>query len=388
MSIDSTEDETNVLNQAIAVGARTLISNHNQYRQDPNESYSSMESCDDSQNKSLLEQAVQSGMQKGVKKKQTSQMSNSKSQKQNTSYQNDEMLLEEAINTGIKKTTGQSLKTESQALNIPKNVKSSTSVVVSESVTITNMGVEKLSMKLTTKERDINGYENAVFQHQHLQQQQQRQVEPNHQLNGSKMSNSTTSVHSLMYRSNEYPALKMSTYEFAENSCADSFMEMSNEFMTDKDTLDNTNALSDKHKDPDLMLRSVDRLTQQLVSTAEFLRQTDPNCLRTTRERKNSFSAHTWNEDSASFPSISVDAPNMIGSVNDEENTFNDIQSTSCQDNKRNEDKTSLNENNEIVDEVQCLSLKDTSLDGNEFKSIDTVRDISGNFLPFLIYKL
>ncbi|KAG5678151.1 hypothetical protein PVAND_007846 [Polypedilum vanderplanki] len=75
------------------------------------------------------------------------------------------------------------------------------------------------------------------------------------------------------------------------------------------------NKIEDKHKNPDLMLKSVDRLTQELVSTAEYLRK---NALDEVSEQKmsNSISNNTWN-DEISFPSISMTAP-MIGSTNDE----------------------------------------------------------------------
>lgn len=199
------EDETNILNQAIAAGTRTFSSHQTQYRNDPNDS-SSIDSCDDQQNRSLLEQAVQSGINKVMNTNQMSSASSSNNQTRKQERLNDEQLLEEVINTGICKTTGQS----SQPMNIPKNVKSPTSVALSE-----NTGVG-----------DTNAFENAVFQHQHHQQQQQQHrhhlAEPGHPSNGSKMAVSTHSVHSLMYRSNEYPALKLSAYEFSENSCSDS----------------------------------------------------------------------------------------------------------------------------------------------------------------------
>lgn len=335
LSIDSMEDETNILNQAIAAGARTLSSHQAQYRNDPNDSYSSLDSCDDQQNRSLLEQAVQSGINKVMNANQISHATSSskktfEASKNNGKHErlNDEQLLEEVVNTGICKTTGQSQRIEisSQPVNIPKNVKSPTSVALSE-----KPGVGK----------ETNAFENAVFQHQH--QQQHRLTEQGHHSSGS------NSVHSVMYRSNEYPALKLSAYEFSENSCADSYMEMSNEFMIDKGTLAENNFSDfDKRKNPDLMVASVDRLTKQLVDTAEYLRQTDPNCIR---ELKNISSTHTWNEDSASFPSISLDAP-MIGSVNDEDNTFNDIKSTCSQNKLPVDEPTPTNETREFTEKV------------------------------------
>ena len=94
----------------------------------------------------------------------------------------------------------------------------------------------------------------------------------------------------------------------------DSIMEVSNEFMIENEE-NIEQKIDDKHKNPDLMLKSVDRLTQELVSTAEYLRkntQTSENA----DKMSNSISNNTWN-DEISFPSISMSAP-MIGSTNDE----------------------------------------------------------------------
>lgn len=91
----------------------------------------------------------------------------------------------------------------------------------------------------------------------------------------------------------------------------DSIMDISNEFMIENEER-NEAKIEDKHKNPDLMLKSVDRLTQELVSTAEYLRKNaDIN-----DKMSNSISNDTWNDEN-SFPSISMSAP-MIGSTNDE----------------------------------------------------------------------
>jgi adenomatosis polyposis coli protein len=93
----------------------------------------------------------------------------------------------------------------------------------------------------------------------------------------------------------------------------DSIMDISNEFMIENEEKVDAK-IDDKHKNPDLMLKSVDRLTQELVSTAEYLRKNTNS--DNNEKMSNSISNNTWN-DEISFPSISMSAP-MIGSTNDE----------------------------------------------------------------------
>lgn len=168
----------------------------------------------------------------------------------------------------------------------------------------------------------------------------------------------------ILDQSNEYPALKLSNIDSIEDSLdanESSFeMDVSNEFLIEKNQNDelviseNSNSkqiIHDKHKDPDLMLKSVERLTQELVSTAEYLRTANSSISNNSRERElasqdfdnnsssvvyekksgaesNSNSNNTWNEDTCpndiSFPSVSVTAP-MIASLNDDETTISDM---------------------------------------------------------------
>ncbi|XP_011189136.2 uncharacterized protein LOC105216375 [Zeugodacus cucurbitae] len=92
---------------------------------------------------------------------------------------------------------------------------------------------------------------------------------------------------------------------------------------------------SQKHKDPDLMLKSVERLTLEFVSSAEQLRTNATNvaadCSTAEQQRVTSVgtsisigghsnSNNTWNEDTCpnddvSFPSVSVTAP-VVASLN------------------------------------------------------------------------
>lgn len=65
---------------------------------------------------------------------------------------------------------------------------------------------------------------------------------------------------------------------------------------------------NERHKDPDLMLKSVERLTLEFVTSAEQLRSSSNN-----NSHKNSSSNNTWNEhtcpNDVSFPSVSQTAP-------------------------------------------------------------------------------
>lgn len=373
LSIESADDEDNLLHQAISVGAKTLTKSL-QLRSDANDSYSSIDSCDslDHQSQSLLDQVVQSGISK-ITKKQTP----STSKKQNLPIRDrdrsDDELLQQAINTGITKTTGQTPKTSSQPVVISKNVMNSTTAPVLPSAIITGSDVEEIQ-KVQIK--GTNEFVNEVFHHQ-------QQIAAQ---NGSKMTASNASMQSLMYKSNEYPAFKLSEYEFNDITHTDSIMEISNEFMATNNT--DSCSFTDKRKNPDLMLKSVDRLTQELVATAEFLRQTDPNCIRIAKDRKGSSSNHTWNEDSVSFPSISIDIPNMNVSQIEDDNTFNDLKSSYSNNFCVIEEQTPTNEVRSFSEKVSGQKsfddniLKEASfeatlrydeIDGPE--SMDTVRN-------------
>lgn len=120
----------------------------------------------------------------------------------------------------------------------------------------------------------------------------------------------------LLEQSNEFPAHFNQTECLSDSQHSSSIdMEISNECL-----FDNSPMKMDKHKDPNLMLQSVERLTQELVSQAEFLRTA--NCLEDdeddvtiteTKSHIQSCSNDTWNDDThpnaVSFPSISQSAP-------------------------------------------------------------------------------
>lgn len=129
------------------------------------------------------------------------------------------------------------------------------------------------------------------------------------------------SSENLLETSNEYPALRISHLEFTEENSLNNSMDMdlSNEFLIDAADPSSNSQKIDKHKDPDLMLKSVERLTHELVSTAEYLRTNGSN-------NDDSNTNNTWNEDTCphdvSFPSISVTIP-MVESFDD--TTFSDV---------------------------------------------------------------
>lgn len=132
----------------------------------------------------------------------------------------------------------------------------------------------------------------------------------------------------LLERSNEYPAhlgQNESIYDSQHSSSVD--MEISNEFL-----FENVSSHKmDKHKDPNLMLQSVERLTHELVSTAEYLRTTNSmDDEITLTESKNTLSIlnDTWNENTnpnaIDFPKMSKNAP-VIASMQDNDTTFSEL---------------------------------------------------------------
>lgn len=81
---------------------------------------------------------------------------------------------------------------------------------------------------------------------------------------------------------------------------------------------------SEKHKDPDLMLKSVERLTMEFVTSAEQLRSSSHNH-SSSNSHKNNSSNNTWNESTCpndvSFPSVSQTAPVLASLSLDEDAT-------------------------------------------------------------------
>lgn len=153
----------------------------------------------------------------------------------------------------------------------------------------------------------------------------------------------------LLEQSNEYPATLGAGDGISDSEHSPCMnMDVSNEFPFEQ----LSPKTIEKHKDPDLMLQSVERLTHDFVSTAEYLRTTktgdaddDDDDEDDTLAEDRKSSQNTWNDDSneVSFPSISRTAP-IIASFNG-----NDSSNSSA---KLLEDTTPTNESKTIVDDI------------------------------------
>ncbi|EDW81514.1 uncharacterized protein Dwil_GK10981 [Drosophila willistoni] len=89
-------------------------------------------------------------------------------------------------------------------------------------------------------------------------------------------------------------------------------------------------ASNDKHKDPDLMLKSVERLTMEFVTSAEQLRGQNNN----SSSNNNNTNTNTWNDQTCpndvTFPTISQTAPVLASlSLDDDDATEADLADTS-----------------------------------------------------------
>ena len=282
----------------------------------------------------------------------------------------DEQLLQECITTGIMTNT-RSDKPLSQtftqlSISDPKNGETTSVIAMDKQCAFTITGVEvkaeENNCQLKTQRTEFSSLmseshdrdESIASRSEHSRQGNWTMPNGSNSNNGFDLNLSLGSIDdNVLERSNEYPATKhsMGAYGLDEE---DSIMEVSNEFMVENEKLLDVK-IEDKHKDPDLMLKSVDRLTQELVSTAEYLRKNTTNSLsdEISFEQKMSGSLsnnNTWNDEN-SFPSISLTAP-MIGSTNDE-TTFATDQVYPLPDEKITEetqnqlldDKTPTNEN-------------------------------------------
>lgn len=117
----------------------------------------------------------------------------------------------------------------------------------------------------------------------------------------------------MMERSNEFPASSALVGLMSSSSagCNSEMMQMSNEFMMEFSPAPN------KHKDPDLMLKSVERLTQELVSNAEYLRTVSSS--GADRVENNTWDDDVTTANDVSFPSLSVQAPKILHSGDDDD---------------------------------------------------------------------
>nr|XP_014087971.1 uncharacterized protein LOC106616045 [Bactrocera oleae]XP_036214461.1 uncharacterized protein LOC106616045 [Bactrocera oleae] len=135
---------------------------------------------------------------------------------------------------------------------------------------------------------------------------------------------------------------------------------------------------SQKHKDPDLMLKSVERLTLEFVSSAEQLRTNATNvaaeCNAVEQQRAtsvgtslsiggNSNSNNTWNEDTCpnddvSFPSVSVSAPVVASLYYDDEDDDDDADQATEADHKDLHDFAEITPINEEQPQPSLLLLE------------------------------
>lgn len=334
-----------------------------------NDSYSSVESSDSNENqsKSLLELCILDGMHKnrdsrsknkclhtnvltnnssdatqsnpnlkqidhvlGDKKRRNSNStssSHSVNRHLRERERKDKKLLRECINTGIsKKISSEQLPSSS---NIPKNVKS-TSVAALESLQLPMVrgevsypsvpstpaaDVEKIST-LNSREPELreDTIKDAVMAQKIVPDANPPSLGIDQMImNGTGYDHETNS----------------------ESSSNESFI-LDTTVSIQKSPLD-VEPPSNKHKDPDLMLKSVERLTLEFVTSAENLRITQssqPNS--SCEQRKGSISLsttnNTWNENTCpndiSFPSLSISPPKLDSNNidNDEEDEDDDTQ--------------------------------------------------------------
>lgn len=362
LSIES-EDDANLFNQVIAAGVNKIVKTEGSIPINIpakartssnlcNESFSSVDSCKDEASNAILEQCIQMGIDKVVKKesskpraivtsspkksllpKLSSKPGTSKVDKEQE--KRDEELLQECIATGILCNTRTGYQPLAQnlaqmSISEPKNAESTSVIALDSQRVSTITGVEVKAEEINRlKNQQMPSSSDFSFKCRENRDQDENTAsrsELSHQGSWTMQSGYSTGFDlnlslgsvedNILEKSNEYPAAKLSMGAFAEFD-DDSVMEMSNEFMVDNERMTEAK-IEDKHKDPDLMLKSVDRLTQELVSTAEYLRKSTANVNEDIDQKMSESISNnnTWTDEN-SFPSISLSAP-MIGSTNDE----------------------------------------------------------------------
>ncbi|ALC47227.1 Apc, partial [Drosophila busckii] len=369
LSIDS-EDDTNLLSQAIAAGcnrpksnlgysskrssslsklemplepmtsnqrASTVGAARKQQTQTQQDYYSSVDSSDsnDNQSKSLFELCILNGMYKSkeptrqglqqhkeqqqfdslpvqlpaqsVGKRQRSHHHHHHHHQQQQQHphqrereRKDEKLLQECINTGITKKLNQA---------VPKNGPATSAAALEQShpmAATTSAGNSASS----TAAPDVEPKSHQQ-QQQPQEQQQQQELFP---LNDAK----DIDVAAV----DESPApSRVSTPTLSDIGSKDSQSsdESNQSFILQLDAVQQqqsqqASSQTDKHKDPDLMLKSVERLTLEFVTSAEQLR-TNSNSHSQSHSHSHcqSNTNHTWTEHSCpndvSFPSVSQSPP-------------------------------------------------------------------------------
>ncbi|XP_001358709.3 uncharacterized protein Apc [Drosophila pseudoobscura] len=118
---------------------------------------------------------------------------------------------------------------------------------------------------------------------------------------------------------------------------------------------------NEKHKDPDLMLKSVERLTLEFVTSAEQLRSHSHSHSK-NHNHTNTNSHNTWNENTCpndvSFPSVSQTAPVLQASL-----SFDDDVDVDVDDEEATEAKSLVNELAEITPTNEEQPSQPASLD-------------------------
>ncbi|KAL9898499.1 adenomatous polyposis coli 2 [Glossina fuscipes fuscipes] len=437
LSIES-EDDTNLLSQAIAAGCNRPKSNlgfctNNARRnygstQAGNESFSSVDSSDsnDNQSKSLLELCILTGMHKKRdsndittggpgssssrkhshsaalrRQKSGTASSDSATTKSNPNLKQydslsiqgrllppnrhlreqerrDEKLLMECITTGIMKKIGVSHKQTSltrEALLLlnaqPKNgqatsaaaqmeeashPKSANYIITNTSITITTPATTTITMAAPDVEKNnfINNILPRNWNPDNLEDvigvqkntppaspvALPNENHPNHEnvhetMNGFGFKTSATegdidncdSISGIDTHQSD---------ESNESFIMETTVSFDAKFLDSNSTANNA---SDKHKDPDLMLKSVERLTMEFVSSAEQrtsnANPNGENCAAINTQTyslskgNGSNSNNTWNEDTCpndvSFPSVSVTAPKVASLSYDNGNDIEDL---------------------------------------------------------------
>lgn len=316
-----------------------------------NDSISSVDSCGKDDANSILEQCIQSGINNVVKKDKRTLVTSSPKRSMLPTYNNkpgpskvvktdrkvqdkrDEELLQECINTGIMKNTRQEQIAETPSAD-PKNVETTSVVIAKNSarVPIITAGVELKAEEKSTKCKPKTDRDENIASKSQPSRQESGMTPSGFDLNLS-MGSVDENV---LERSNEYPAVKMSIGAYVDLD--DDSMNISNEFMMESEKI---SRMENKHKDPDLMMKSVDRLTHELVSTAEYLRR---NTI--SDEISKMSGSNTWTDEN-SFPSISMSAAPMIASTNEDVTIATDQIYTLPEEiaDQKFEDKTPMNEN-------------------------------------------
>jgi adenomatosis polyposis coli protein len=416
LSIES-EDDGNLMNQAIAAGFSKATKSSIKQQQDvsspiniPAKPRPSTEPANDSissvdsggKDDFILEQCILSGINNVVKKDSkhrdrplmtsspkksllptpnTSARSNANEKKQS---KKDEDLFNEAIASGMMKSVKQqnekSVADNFSKLSIADSKNGeTTSVIATDATCASTITITDVENSTCEKKKSMKNQQQTMNSNEMCDQSENidSEKELSHQAywmmqNGCSESGANVEWNedNVLERSNEYPANKLSIYNCGDLD-DDSILSISNEFMVENEKIIDAK-IEDKHKNPDLMLKSVDRLTQELVSTAEYLRSNALTSDDVSDHRmSNSISNNTWSDD-ITLPSISLIAP-MIGSTNDEATFATDQIHSLSVSSKSNENKMELNDktptNENYVFDVEVKSNGDE--DQRELPKID-----------------